>query len=269
MAMDSTPISKVVILARGLGTRMRAEDAAVSLDAEQAAVANAGIKTLVPILGDKTLLDFIFENLTAAGFTKICLVIGEEHDVIRKFCSDKPLDISFAIQKEPLGTADAVLAAEDFASGEHFLAINSDNLYPVDGLRRLREAGVPGLVAFDRGALVEKSNIPEERIAKFAEVMIDSEGFLREILEKPEHPRAAAAVSMNAWMFSPSIFESCRAIGPSARGEYEITDAVAHSINELGEKFIAIPSNEGVLDLSSKADVAGVAERLSNVKREA
>lgn len=262
MGMDSTPISKAVILARGLGTRMRAEDVAVSLDAEQSALADAGIKTLVPISGDKTLLDFIFENLIGAGFTKICLVIGEEHEVIRNFCAEKNLDISFAIQKEPLGTADAVLAAEEFVSGDYFLAINSDNLYPVEGLKDLRGAGIPGLVAFDRRALVEKSNIPEERIAKFAEVIIDSEGFLKEILEKPEHPRADAAVSMNAWMFSPSIFDACRAIGPSARGEYEITDAVAHSINKLGERFIAVSSKDGVLDLSSKADVAGVAERL-------
>lgn len=265
MGMDSTPTSKAVILARGLGTRMRAEDSDVVLGAEQAAIAKAGIKTLVPIAGDKTLLDFIFENLTAAGFTKICLVIGEEHQVIRRFCAGKNIDISFAIQKEPLGTADAVLAAEDFAAGDSFLAINSDNLYPVEGLTRLREAGVPGLVAFDRRALVEKSNIPEERIAKFAEVIIDSDGFLKEILEKPEHPRPDAAVSMNAWMFSPSIFESCRAIGPSARGEYEITDAVAHSMSELGQKFIAIPSDEGVLDLSSRADVSGVAEKLKAV----
>ncbi len=252
-------VSKAVILARGLGTRMRVEDAAVSLDPEQEAAASAGLKTLVPIADGKTLLDFIFENLIASGFTKICMVIGEEHDVIRNFCGSKPYDISFAIQKEPLGTADAVLAAEEFAGDDLFLVINSDNLYPVESLRRLREAGVQGLVAFDHGSRVEHSNIPEERISKFADVVIGVDGSLKEIVEKPEHPREDGFVSMNTWLFSPRIFEACRAIGPSPRGEYEITAAVAFAIDQLGERFNTVRSYEGVLDLSSRADIGAVA----------
>ena len=243
---------------------MRAEDSAVSLDSDQEAAASAGLKTLVPIADGKTLLDFIFENLVAAGFTKICMVIGEEHDVIRNFCASKPYDITFAIQKDPLGTADAVLAAEEFAGGDLFLVINSDNLYPTESLRRLREAGEQGLVAFDHRSMVDHSNIPEERISKFADVVIGEGGLLKEIVEKPEHPREDGFVSMNTWLFSPRIFEACRAIGPSPRGEYEITAAVAYAIDELGEKFHAVRSYEGVLDLSSRADIDGVAKILGS-----
>ena len=260
--VSSNNINKAVILARGLGTRMRTEDASVSLDSAQEEAASAGLKTLVPIVNGKTLLDFILENLSAAGFTRICLVIGDEHEKIRSFCASKPYDISFVIQKEPLGTSDAVLSAESFAGGDLFLVVNSDNLYPVESLRRLREAGVQGFVAYDHRSMVEHSNIPEERICKFAEVAVDEDDCLLEIIEKPAHPREEGLVSMNAWLFSPNIFKACKAIGPSSRGEYEITSAVAYAITELGEKFHAVRSYEGVLDLSGRADVDSIVRYL-------
>src|SRR5215218_8576507 len=120
-------IEKAVILARGLGTRMRAETGIAHLNAAQAKIADSGIKTLMPIANGKTLLDFIFERLSQAGFTKICLVIGNEHQSIGDFCAAKPDRISFAVQEKPLGTADAVLAAENFVKDDLFLSVNSDN----------------------------------------------------------------------------------------------------------------------------------------------
>ena len=161
---------KAVILARGLGMRMRAETAGVVLTTEQHRIAEAGIKALMPVVNDKTLLELIMENLSAAGFDDICLVIGPEHSAIRDFCSENELDVRFAIQDEPRGTADAVLAAEECVGGELFLVVNSDNLYPVDGLRILRATNRPAMLAFERDALIRLSNIAEDRIAKYATV---------------------------------------------------------------------------------------------------
>jgi dTDP-glucose pyrophosphorylase len=67
---------------------------------------------------------------------------------------------------------------------------------------------------------------------------------------------------MNAWLFSPNIFEACREINLSPRGEFELTDAVNFAIEHLGEKFKVVFSNEGVLDLSSRADVEKLSEKL-------
>ncbi|HQU85385.1 MAG TPA: nucleotidyltransferase family protein [Pyrinomonadaceae bacterium] len=261
-----TSIKKAVILARGLGTRMRADVAESNLNAEQKRFAEAGIKTLVPIFEDKTLLDFIFENLTAAGFAQICLIIGAEHQAIRDFCAEKPFDISFAIQEKPLGTANAVLAAKDFAKNELFLVVNSDNLYPVEDLRNLNELGQAGLIGFARKGLIEKSNIPPERIEKFAVLEFDENEHLTKIVEKPETVAENSFVSMNAWIFSPKIFEACEKIEISPRGEFELTAAVMFAVERLGEKFKVIESENGVLDLSSRADIASVAEYLRKLK---
>ena len=73
-------------------------------------------------------------------------------------------------------------------------------------------------------------------------------------------------LSMNLWRFSPAIFEACRRVPLSARGELELPQAVDFGIRELGLRFRAIRSEEGVLDLSTRGDVAAVARRLSGVE---
>ena len=259
------PPSKAVILARGLGTRMRADAGAANLSEDQLRVASQGIKTLMPVVGAKTMLELIVENLYEAGVSEICLVIGPEHNAIREFCAAKDMKIEFAVQADPLGTADAVLAAENWIHGDElFLALNSDNLYPVESLQRLREINRPALLGFEREALITNSNIPADRIAKFATLEVDIEGNLSHIIEKPDSVEPHWLVSMNAWLFSPTIFEACRTIEPSIRGEYEMASAVQYAIEHLGEKFFIVRSSEGVLDLSSRADIASVRRFLEN-----
>ncbi len=264
--MDNLP-RKAVILARGLGTRMRADAPETSLTPDQRRIASLGIKALIPVGENRTMLDMIFENLTAAGFSEFIMVIGDEHGAIREFCASRGYGARFAIQKEALGTSDAVLAsAAEIRPGELFLVVNSDNLYPVGSLRRLRETNRPALVAFGRAALIEHGNIAAERIAKFATIETDTNGDLKQIVEKPETVAPDSYVSMNAWLFSPAIFEACRRIGRSPRGEYEITAAVQFAIDELGQSFEVVRSEEGVLDLSNRADIAGMRRRIQNPK---
>ena len=254
---------KAVILARGLGKRMRAENDSAKLDEKQDEIASQGIKALIPLVGKKTLLDFIFESLSKAGFSEFCLVIGNEHQAIRDFCVKLDYDISFAIQEKPLGTANAVLASENFVKDELFLVVNSDNLYPVKDLQELRKLNSAGLIAFEKQNLIKKSNIDEAKINKFADLSFDENNYLTKIIEKPKITEKESLISMNAWLFSTKIFEACRSIKISPRGEYELADAVNFAIENLNEKFKGVFSNEGVLDLSSRADIQTITEKLS------
>lgn len=257
--------TKAVILARGLGTRLREASAESLLTADQERIANAGIKALMPIGEGRVFLDLIIQNLRGAGFSEICLVIGPEHDLIRKHCDAHDLRVDFRVQDEPRGTADAVLAAEDFvAEDDLFAVVNSDNLYPTECMIKLREIAAQALLAFERSALIANSNIPENRIAKFATIDVGADGFLKRIEEKPNVIDEKSHVSMNAWLFGSAIFNACRAIKPSERGELELTSAVQYAIDLLGEKFEAIPVKAAVLDLSSRADVSALSESLRN-----
>jgi glucose-1-phosphate thymidylyltransferase len=71
---------------------------------------------------------------------------------------------------------------------------------------------------------------------------------------------------MNCWRFEPSIFEACRRIGPSPRGEYEVTDAVQYAMANLGVEFRAVTVDAPVLDLSQRSDLDAVKAALAGVK---
>ena len=73
-------------------------------------------------------------------------------------------------------------------------------------------------------------------------------------------------VSMNCWRFGPSIFDACRNISPSSRGELEITDAVQYVIDVLGRPIRVAKVRSPVLDLTSRQDVATIAEKLASVE---
>jgi glucose-1-phosphate thymidylyltransferase len=258
---------KAVVLARGLGTRMRREEPGAPLSGAQRAAAEAGAKALFPF--ERPFLDYQLSALADAGCEEAVLVIGPEHREVReryaRLAPPRRIRVGFAVQAEPLGTADAVLAAEGAAGGEDFLCLNGDNHYPAACLAPLLAVEGAGAVLFDPAALVARSNIPPERIRAFAACRVEGERLV-EIVEKPTPAEQAALgpgalVSMGCWRLPAAIFEDCRSVPLSARGERELTQAVARAIGR-GVVFRALRSTEAVLDLSSRADIPAVAEWL-------
>ncbi|WP_301473938.1 nucleotidyltransferase family protein [Brachybacterium sp.] len=264
-------VTRAVILARGLGTRMRTADESAALDEKQAAVAASGVKALIDV--GRPFLDYVISVLADVGVTEICLVIGPEHEVLREYAarvSGGRVTVTTAVQAEPRGTADAVAAARDFAGDQRVIVLNSDNYYPREALAALASAPGSALVGFDREAMVTGSNIPAQRIRAFALVAADEQGRLQDIVEKPDEQTLAAygeqaPVSMNAWLFTPAIFDACARIEPSVRGELEIIDAVRLLVAE-GETVAVVPAAVGVLDMSSRGDVAGVQQALAGIE---
>jgi dTDP-glucose pyrophosphorylase len=272
--MNSGEVIKAVILARGLGTRMRRADGLQpQLDARQTQMAETGLKAMIPV--GRPFLDYVLSGLADAGYREVCLIIGPEHGVVRDYysrtCVPERIKVTFAVQEKPLGTADALAAAEEFAAGSNFLMINSDNYYPTGACRELRLLGRPAIAAFARDGLVRESNISADRIRQFAVVTRNPDGTLARIVEKPAEALMAQLgvevfVSMNCWCFGPAIFRACAAIGPSTRGELELTDAVQHAVNHLAERFEVLTFHAGVLDLSSRSDIGAVAGLLKGIE---
>ncbi len=260
--------TKAVILARGLGSRMRKESDGAQLTDDQASAADSGVKAMISV--GRPFLDHVISGLADAGFTDVCLVIGPEHDVIRDYYDEVEkgrVRVSYAVQEEPLGTGNAVLAAEEFAGADRVLVINSDNYYPTDAYRAIRDIEGSGLVGFDRQALVDQSNIPADRIAAFALAVAGEDGTLADFVEKPSQETIEslgdqATISMNLWLFTPAIFDAAKKIPLSPRGEYELGDAVRQAIED-GDPFTVVPVAGGVLDLSNRDDIASVTEALA------
>jgi dTDP-glucose pyrophosphorylase len=270
--MESTRTRTVVILARGLGTRMRKPNPSANVGDAEGAAADVGMKGMIPIR--RPFLDYVIGAIADAGYERVCLVIGPEHRaVIDHYTTESPpsrVTIAFAIQEKPLGTADAVLAAEEFCGDESFIVVNSDNYYPVEALLQLRSATPPAIAGFARSALLRGGNNLSDRVARFGALAIDADGFLTSIV-----PRAGAPVpssdgevyaSMNCWLFESRIFEACRNVGMSPRNELELPRAVQLGIDEMGMRFMVVKIDEPVFDLSTRADIATVREKLLNVQ---
>lgn len=259
-------VTDAVILARGLGKRMRA--AGSTVDAQTDAVANTGVKALIPI--GRPFLDYVLHDLAEAGMKHITLVIGPEHQELRQYYSTLKthrITIGFAIQERPQGTADAVLAAEKAVGTRRFIVINSDNTYPVPALKALAAVPNSGLVGFRTSGLIT-GNIPRERVERFAAIVDDGSGHLARIIEKPSANDLAVLgndprISMNCWCFDQRIFSACRSISLSPRGELELPDAVSAAMR-AGVRFTIVDSQEPVLDMSCRDDIASVKAALEH-----
>jgi glucose-1-phosphate thymidylyltransferase len=287
--------TRAVVLARGLGTRMREADPGVRLSEEQQRAADAGLKPMMQVNG-RPFLDYVLSALADAGITDVALVVAPDHEAVRRYYATgappSRIRLAYLVQQEPRGTAEALLAAEPWTGGEMFLAMNADNLYPAAALADLARLSEPGLPAFDRDDLVRAGNILPDRIKSFALIEVDDEGYLTGIVEKPpesllppedgshksldsevasarNQPVASAfrrkiLVSMNCWHFDSRIFKACRDVPRSVRGEFELPEAVGLAIRR-GVRFRALPARGAVLDLSRRADAAEVERRLTGI----
>lgn len=247
-----------------------------ALTATQAAAAAAGAKGMMPIGSGLTrpFLDYVLSALADAGCTSVCFIVAPDHAAIRDYYDGRGrpsrLTIEYAVQPIADGTARAVMCAEGYAGRDPFLVLNSDNLYPAPVLRSLVELREPGLPAYERDSLIRDSGFPADRVMGFAAIEVDRDGYLIRIVEKPgrEYYDAAgprALISMNVWRFDQRIFQACRDVPLSSRGEYELPEAVGLAVSR-GIKFATFPASGAVLDLSRRSDVALVSDRLRGVE---
>jgi len=257
-------------MARGLGTRMRREDPAVPLGAEQARAAASGAKALIPIR--RPFVEYLISALADAGIARVVLVVGPPPDPMRDHFAQSPpqrVELGWAEQPQPLGTADAVVCAAVTVGDEPFLVLNADNYYPVAAYAELAAEGTAGTVAFDRDTLVREGNIEAERVRAYAVLDIDVADRLRGIIEKPDTQLdlttdAARWVGMNLWAITPAIVDACRRVPRSVRGEFELPEAVALAIRE-GTEVRVIRMAAPVLDLSQRRDIASVTACLAAI----
>jgi dTDP-glucose pyrophosphorylase len=269
-----------LVLARGLGRRMR-EGADSALTPGQKAAAAAGLKGMMPIGAGggvaRPFLDYVLSELADAGFAEVALIVapeGDGPDLLRQYyCGDgKPtrLSLSFVVQQEALGTADAVRSAESWVRQRPFVVLNADNLYGAQMLRALRGIDGPALPVYERDQLIQSSAIPAERVAAFALLTVRNDGTLADIVEKPgtaaiEAAGSGALISMNCWRGDARLMEACRDVERSPRGELELPMAVRLAIRR-GVVFRALPAKGPVLDLSRREDVNGVVARLAGIE---
>ena len=198
---------------------MRRDDATATASDAQSKVAETGVKGMIPI--KRPFLEYVISALADAGLSEVVLVLGPEHDAVRRhFTVDVPptrVRIRFGLQEEPRGTADAVRAAAEVIGTDPFLVLNADNYYPIEAYRRLAAEPTAATIAFDRDALVRESNIDPDRVRSFAVLDVSDEEQLLGIIENPGDSldlssASARWVGMNCWAVTGEVVDACRRV---------------------------------------------------------
>lgn len=206
---------KGVLLAGGTGARLRP-------------LTNVTNKHLLPVY-KQPMIFYPLQTLINAGIKDILIVTGGEHigDFSRLLGSGKEwgAHFSYEIQEGNGGTGAALLLAESFIKDEPFMVILGDNVV-VENVGSFVEDFKKNKSQFKAKILVAKVKDPQKYgVVTFKEKRIVS------IVEKPKNPKSNY-VNTGLWMFQPEVFKLLKNLKKSPRGEYEVTDVLAHYVSQ-------------------------------------
>lgn len=208
---------KGIILAGGLGTRLHPLTLATS-------------KQLLPIY-DKPMIYYPLSTLMQAGIRDI-MIISTKHDLHRfetllKDGSHLGLKISYGIQKEPNGIAEAFIIAEEFIEDQNIALILGDNIFYGEHLSPL----LKNCGKLESGGVVFGYQVKDPE--RYGVVAFDNDMRVTDIIEKPHIPPSQYAVT-GLYFYDNDVISIAKSLKPSARGELEITD-VNRAYLERGE----------------------------------
>ncbi len=256
-------ISKAVIPAAGLGTRCLPLSKAVP-------------KEMMPLV-DKPAIQYIIEEGIAAGISEFCIIANDDKQAIRDYFSpNKRLDtflkeknllhlvqdvndiigttqFSYVPQPEPRGLGHAVLMARDFIGDEYFGVFLPDEIM---------DSNVPVMGQLIRIAQEYNANVigvqevPKEQVSSYGIIGIKEQlgenlYEVSQLIEKPAVEQAPSNLAIiGRYILSPQLFDALAVTKPGAKGEIQLTDAIAHMLQQ-GEKVLAYKVQANRFDIGN------------------
>lgn len=194
---------KGVILAGGKATRLRPLTKIIS-------------KQLLPVY-NKPMIYYPIQTLVKAGIKDILIIVSPEYsgDFLNLLGSGSEFGVtlSYEVQDEPRGLADAFIVGEKFIGEDSVVMVLGDNIFDHDFTDNVK--------SFTSGARIFAKKVPDPQRSGVVE--FDKNHKVISIVEKPEHPKSDYAI-VGFYIYDNKVIEYAKSLKPSARGEVEIVD---------------------------------------------
>ncbi|MCX7666135.1 MAG: sugar phosphate nucleotidyltransferase [Gemmataceae bacterium] len=202
-----------IVLAGGKGTRL----------GELTKVTN---KHLLPV-GQWPMVYHPLKKILGTGIKDVLLVSGTEHmgDFVELLGSgkDHQCALTYRVQDEAGGIAQALGLAEGFSAGHRSLVILGDNIFESPVTPMLEEAN-----QHPDWAWIGLKEVPDP--GRYGVAELNGKQVVG-IEEKPKNPKSSYAV-IGVYIYPPDVFEIIKTLKPSGRGELEITDVNNHYLRQ-------------------------------------
>ena len=197
---------QAIILAAGEGSRLRP-------------LTRSKPKAMLPV-ANRPIIEYVIDALLENGIRDIVVVVGYRKEDVIRHLNRLEAPIQVVVQERQLGTADALRAAESEITDD-FLVLPGDNYINAESIARIKK---------ERNAML----VAEHPNPSNFGVVVIRNGFVREIIEKPEDA-PTFTVSTGVYSFTPDVFSYLRT--------NEIPDAISAMIAS-GQRIRAIPADD-------------------------
>ncbi len=241
-------LNKGIILAGGSGTRLFPATHVVC-------------KQLLPVY-DKPMIYYPLSTLMLFGITEILLISTPEDtprfEALFGDGRSLGLNITYRVQEQPKGIAQAFLIGEEFIGHDPVALILGDNIF-YGAYDFLRAAN-----SFREGAMVFGYYVRDPE--RYGVVEWDAEGRVVSVEEKPKQPKSNYAVT-GLYLYDSDVVEIARSLKPSARGELEITDVNRAYLAQGGLKVVRLGRGIAWLDTGTYESMLDAGNFIATIER--
>ncbi|MAZ55840.1 MAG: glucose-1-phosphate thymidylyltransferase [Flavobacteriales bacterium] len=221
---------KGILLAGGAGTRLYPITIPIS-------------KQIIPVY-DKPMIYYPLSTLIAAGISEILLITTPNDLALFKLLlsdgSQWGCKITYAVQAEPKGIAQAFIIAEEFIGEDNVVLILGDNIFYFPSLDRVVKNSIT-----TSGASIFAYHVSDP--SRYGVVELGAKNDVLSIEEKPKNPKSNFAIP-GFYFFDNNVIKYSKELSPSNRGELEITDLISKYYDAASLNVIKMDKGTAWLD---------------------